>query len=174
MIVLVGFMGAGKTTIGRQLADRLGLPFVDSDLVIEQRTGRQVREIFATDGEPAFRALEHEVIANLLDGPDAVLALGGGAPEHLATQTRLKRADVVYLQVGYQQAMQRVAGDEYRPLLARPGLDDLYQRRLDVYAAVATLTVATDGRRPEAISQDVIEHLLKAPAVPPGTPPRRA
>jgi shikimate kinase/3-dehydroquinate synthase len=174
VIVLVGFMGAGKTTIGRQLADRLGLPFVDSDLVIEQRTGRQVREIFATDGEPAFRALEHEVIANLLDGPDAVLALGGGAPEHLATQTRLKRADVVYLQVGYQQAMQRVAGDEYRPLLARPGLDDLYQRRLDVYAAVATLTVATDGRRPEAISQDVIEHLLKAPAVPPGTPPRRA
>jgi shikimate kinase/3-dehydroquinate synthase len=174
VIVLVGFMGAGKTTIGRQLADRLGLPFVDSDLVIEQRTGRQVREIFATDGEPAFRALEREVIANLLDGPDAVLALGGGAPEHLATQTRLKRADVVYLQVGYQQAMQRVAGDEYRPLLARPGLDDLYQRRLDVYAAVATLTVATDGRRPEAISQDVIEHLLKAPAVPPGTPPRRA
>jgi len=169
VIVLVGFMGAGKTTIGRQLADRLGLPFVDSDLVIEQRSGRQVRHIFAEDGEPAFRALEHEVIAELLDGPDAVLALGGGAPEHAGTQAMLKKADVVYLQVGYQQAMQRVAGDEYRPLLARPGLDGLYQRRLDVYGAVATLTVATDGRRPEAISLDVIEHLVKAPAVPPGT-----
>jgi shikimate kinase len=61
--------------------------------------------------------------------------------------------------VGYQQAMQRVAGDEYRPLLARPGLDDLYQRRLDVYGAVASLTIPTDGRRPEAIGADVIERL---------------
>lgn len=159
MIVLVGFMGAGKTTIGRLLADKLVLPFVDSDLVIEQRTGRQVRDIFAQDGEPAFRKLEHEVVASLLDGPDAVLALGGGAPEHPGTQELLKRAEVVYLRVGYQQAMQRVADDEYRPLLARPGLDGLYQRRLDVYATVATLTIATDGRRPEAISLDAIEHL---------------
>jgi shikimate kinase / 3-dehydroquinate synthase len=169
VIVIIGFMGAGKTTIGRQLADRLGLPFVDSDLVIEQRTARQVRQIFAEDGEPAFRALEHDVIAELLNGPDAVLALGGGAPEHPGTQARLKAADVVYLQVGYAQAMQRVAGDEYRPLLARPDLDNLYQHRLDVYGSVATLTVATDGRRPEAISLDVIEHLVQAPAVPPGT-----
>jgi 3-dehydroquinate synthase/shikimate kinase/3-dehydroquinate synthase len=169
MIVLVGFMGAGKTTIGRLLADKLGLPFVDSDLVIEQRTRREVREIFGTDGEVAFRALEHEVIADLLDGPDAVLALGGGAPEHPGTQVRLKQAEVVYLQVGYQQAMQRVAGDEYRPLLHRPSLDELYHRRLDLYASVATLTIATDGRRPEAIGLDVIEHLVRAPAVPPGT-----
>ena len=169
MIVLIGFMGAGKTTIGRLVADKLGLPFLDSDLVIEQRTGRQVRDIFATDGEPAFRDLEHQVIAGLLDGPDAVLALGGGAPEHPGTQLKLKQADVVYLQVGYQQAMNRVAGDEYRPLLARPGLDDLYRRRLDVYAGVATLTIATDGRRPETIGADVVEHLVRAAAVPPGT-----
>jgi Shikimate kinase len=78
-------------------------------------------------------------------------------------KTALKRTEVVYLQVGYQQAMQRVAGDQYRPLLARPGLDDLFQRRLDVYGAVASLTIATDGRRPEAISQDVIDHLLQVP-----------
>jgi shikimate kinase len=169
MIVLVGFMGAGKTTVGRVLAGRLGLPFADSDLVIEQRTGRQIRQIFADDGEPAFRALEHGVIADLLDGPDAVIALGGGAPEQPGIQAALRRAvlnktEVVYLQVGYQQAMQRVGGDQARPLLARPGLDDLYQRRLDVYGAVASLTVATDGRRPEAISQDVIDHLLRAPS----------
>jgi shikimate kinase / 3-dehydroquinate synthase len=169
MIVLVGFMGAGKTTIGRLVADRLGLPFVDSDLVIEQRTGRSVRDIFATDGEPAFRVLEQEVIADLLAGPEAVLALGGGAAEHPATQVGLKRADVVYLQVGYAQAMQRVAGDEYRPLLRRPDLDRLYGRRLDVYGSVATLTIATDGRRPEAIAGDVIEHLVRVPAAPPGT-----
>lgn len=159
MIVLVGFMGAGKTTVGRLLADRLGLPFLDSDQVIEQRAGRSVRDFFATDGEPAFRALEHEVIADLLAGPEAILALGGGAAEHPATQVALKRADVVYLQVGYAQAMRRVAGDEYRPLLRRPDLDRLYGRRLDVYGAVATLTVATDGRPPEAIASDVIERL---------------
>jgi len=75
VIVVIGFMGAGKTTVGRMLADRLGLPFVDSDLVIEQRAGRPVRDIFAADGEPAFRDTEHDVVAGLLAGPDAVLAL---------------------------------------------------------------------------------------------------
>jgi shikimate kinase / 3-dehydroquinate synthase len=170
MIVLVGFMGAGKTTVGRLLADKLGLPFLDSDVVIEQRAGRTVRKIFADDGEPAFRALEHEVVADLLDGPDVVLALGGGAPEHPGTRALLDDGpSVVYLQVGYAQAMARVAGDEYRPMLHRPGLDDLYQRRLDVYGDLATLTIATDGRRPEAVASDVVEHLVRAPRVPAGT-----
>jgi shikimate kinase/3-dehydroquinate synthase len=170
MIVLVGFMGAGKTTVGRLLADKLGLPFLDSDVVIEQRAGRTVRSIFAEDGEPAFRALEHKVVADLLDGPDVVLALGGGAPEHAGTRALLGGGpSVVYLQVGYAQAMARVAGDEYRPMLHRPGLDDLYQRRLDIYGDLATLTIATDGRRPEAVASDVVEHLVRAPRVPAGT-----
>jgi shikimate kinase len=82
VIVLVGFMGAGKTTVGHLLAKRLGLPFSDSDEAIEQHAGRSIPQIFAEDGEPAFRALEHQVIAELLDGPALVLALGGGAPEH--------------------------------------------------------------------------------------------
>jgi 3-dehydroquinate synthase/shikimate kinase/3-dehydroquinate synthase len=170
MIVLVGFMGAGKTTVGRLLADKLGLPFLDSDVVIEQRAGRTVREIFAEDGEPAFRALEHKIVADLIEGPGVVLALGGGAPEHPATRALLSGGpSVVYLQVGYAQAMARVAGDEYRPMLHRPGLDDLYQRRLDVYGDVATLTIATDGRRPHAVANDVVEHLVRAPRVPAGT-----
>ena len=90
MIVLVGFMGAGKTTVGRLLAARLGLPFTDSDQVIEERAGTPIRQIFADDGEPAFRELEHEVIADLLDGPDAVLALGGGAADRADTRDLLK------------------------------------------------------------------------------------
>jgi shikimate kinase len=164
VIVLVGFMGAGKTTVGHLLAEHLGLPFVDSDLVIEQRSGRPVRQIFAEDGEPAFRALEHEVIAGLLDGPDLVLAVGGGAAEHPVTRERLATAQVVYLEVGYDQAMARVGGDPGRPLLARPDLAATYQRRLPIYAGIATLTVATDGRRPETIAADILARLVTEPA----------
>jgi shikimate kinase len=165
VIVLVGFMGAGKTTVGTLLAARLGLPFTDSDHVIEDRAGRPIRQIFAADGEPAFRALEHQVIAGLLDGPPAVLALGGGAPGYPPTRDRLvadPAAQVVYLHVGYDQALRRVGGDQGRPLLARPDLPALYQRRLAVYAAVATLTVPTDGCPPEAISEDILARLVLA------------
>jgi shikimate kinase len=195
VIVVVGFMGAGKTTVGTLLAARLGLPFTDSDHVIEQGAGRPIRQIFAEDGEPAFRAREHEVIAGLLDGPPAVLALGGGAPEYPPTravlasggrpQTPPPRGDpsprthiggalaprtsleVVYLHVGYEQALERVGGDEGRPLLARPDLPALYRRRLPVYAAVATLTVRTDARPPEAISEEVLARLERAPGYSP-------
>jgi len=168
VIVLVGFMGAGKTTVGHLLSERLGLPFVDSDLVIEQRAGRPIPQIFADDGEPAFRVLEHQVIADLLDGQEMVLALGGGSAQHPGTIALLKSVQVVYLQVGYTEAMRRVAGDEYRPMLARPNVEELYQRRLSVYDAVATLSIATDGRRPEAVCQDVLAR-LERPRPPRGS-----
>jgi shikimate kinase len=170
MIVLVGFMGAGKTTIGNLLAARLELPFADSDEVIERRAGRAISQIFADDGEPGFRALEHQVIAELLDGPALVLALGGGAAQHPQTQAKLTSAQVVYLEVSYEQALQRVGGDTGRPMLARADLPALYQRRLPVYAGVATLTVATDGRHPEAISADIVARLASEP-VPGGRAP---
>ena len=116
----------------------------------------------------AFRDLEHEVVANLLQGPAAVIALGGGAADRADTRDVLKSAQVVYLSVGFAESMLRVAGDTYRPLLAKPGLDDLYERRMATYQSVATLTVATDGRRPEAICQEVISRLRAAPALPAG------
>jgi shikimate kinase len=196
VIVLVGFMGAGKTTVGTLLAARLGLPFTDSDHAIEARAGRPIRQIFEQDGEPAFRALEHDVIAGLLDGPPLVLALGGGAPGHPPTRAVLAAGgrppgiaplrggslspqtpsaprtplDVVYLHVGYEQALKRVGGDPGRPLLARPDLPALYQRRLPLYAEVATLTVPTDGRDPEAISKDILARLERATAAGGRTP----
>jgi shikimate kinase len=159
MIVLVGFMGAGKTTVGQLLAGRLGLPFTDADHVIEGRAGRTVRDIFATDGEPAFRVLEHEVLIDLLSGSQAVLALGGGAVAHPGTQRALTGRDVVYLQVSYDEALTRIAHDQNRPMLRAPGLEAIFRGRLASYEAVATLTVATGGRRPEAVCQDVISAL---------------
>jgi shikimate kinase/3-dehydroquinate synthase len=169
VIVLVGFMGAGKTTVGHLLAEKLGLPFLDSDLTIESRTGRSIRDIFAEDGEPAFRELEHKITADLLRGQDAVLALGGGGAEHPATQELLRGSQVVYLEVGYDEAMLRVSHDQYRPMLRAPDLQAIFTRRLSSYQAVATHTIATGGRRPEAICLDVIERLVQVPSAPPGT-----
>jgi shikimate kinase len=166
MIVLVGFMGAGKTTIGIMLAARLELPFADSDQVIEQRAGRPIPQIFAEDGEPAFRALEHQVIAGLLDGPDMIIALGGGAIEHPRTQDMLGRgAHVIYLEVGYDQALHRVGQDAGRPMLARPDLAAVYERRRGFYARIATLAVGTDDRLPETVRDDILASLTRVPAV---------
>ena len=165
MIVLVGFMGAGKTTVGRLLSRRLGLPFADADAVICERTGTPVQQIFAEQGEPAFRALEQQTIAALLTGPRLVLALGGGAAEHEQTRRVLKTAEhTVYLHVPYEAALDRVGGDDGRPMLRRPGLADVYRRRLAAYEEVATLTVSTEGRSPQQVCADIAARLAGAPA----------
>jgi shikimate kinase len=155
MIVLVGFMGAGKTTVGRLLAAKLAVPFSDADHVIEARAGKPVRQIFADDGEPAFRQLEHDVIADLLaKDEDMVLALGGGAAVHEGTRANLARSDVpvVYLKVSYAEAMRRVGGDQGRPMLARPDVADLYAARAPRYAQAATFTVDADDKTPEELA----------------------
>jgi shikimate kinase len=164
VIVLVGFMGAGKTTVGQLLAGQLALPFTDSDRVIEQRAGRPVRQIFADDGEPAFRQLEHEVIADLLKGADTVLALGGGAATHAGTRAVLAAATVpvVYLRVSYAEAMSRVGGDRGRPMLARPDVARLHGDRDPLYAQAATLTIDAGGRSPEEIALDILTRLEEA------------
>jgi shikimate kinase len=164
VIVLVGFMGAGKTTVGRLLAAKLGVPFTDSDHVIEDRAGKPIRQVFADDGEPAFRQLEHEVIADLLYGSDLVLALGGGAVQHPGTRALLAAVPVAYLRVGYDEAMRRVGGDHGRPMLARPDVARLYAARDPVYAQAATFTVDTDARGPEEIALDILARLDTGPS----------
>ena len=167
VVVLVGFMGAGKTTVGHILAERLGQPFVDSDVLIEQRLGRDIRDIFRTEGEPYFRQLEHVTVAGLVRGQDAVVALGGGAVEDPRSQAVLRHARVVYLRVSYDEAMARVSSDEFRPMLHRPGLDEVYQRRLPVYEDLSVLTVDTDGRGPDAVALEILSRLTRLPEIPP-------
>ena len=167
VVVLVGFMGAGKTTVGHIMAERLGLPFVDSDVLIEQRQGREIREIFRAEGEPYFRQLEHETVAGLVRGRDAVIALGGGAVEDPRSRAVLRNARVVYLRVSYDEALARVKSDEFRPMLHRPDLDEVYRRRVPVYEDVSVLTVDTDGRRPDAVALEVLAQLTRRPETPP-------
>ena len=159
VVVLVGFMGAGKTTVGHIMAERLGQPFVDSDVLIEQRLGRDIRDIFRTEGEPYFRQLEHDTVAGLVRGPDAVIALGGGAVEDPRTRAVLRGASVIYLRVSYDEAMSRVRRDEFRPMLRRPDLEEVYRRRLPGYEDVSVLTIDTDGREPDAVAREVLDKL---------------
>ncbi len=156
VIVLIGFMGAGKTTVGRQLAEALDVDFIDSDVHIEARQGRPIREIFAAEGEPVFRQLEHQAIAELIDGTDLVLAVGGGAAEHERTRQAFARATVVYLYVSYTEALSRVGGDRGRPMLQRNDLTDVYRRRQETYAELADLTVDTSGISPEQTVQAIL------------------
>jgi len=110
--------GSGKTTVGRQLARRLVLPFFDSDHVIEERLGCSIREYFAREGEDAFRAVEERVLRELADGPTAVVATGGGAVVRPATREALRSAGrVIYLRSTPEDLYRRVRHDKQRPLL---------------------------------------------------------
>lgn len=151
-------MSVPVVLVGALLAERLGMPFADVDAVIEQRTGRSIAAIFADDGEPAFRALEEQVTAELLDSP-GVLSLGGGAVLSPTTRAALRGRRVVWLQVSAATAVSRVGLNEARPLLlgnVRGRLIKLLAERTPLYAEVATRRVETDVLQPA----EVVERLL--------------
>ena len=156
-------MGAGKSTVGRLLAARLGTRFADSDEVVAQRAGRSVAEIFASDGEGAFRALERAVVEELVtaagagDDPAGVVALGGGAVQDRSTRALLRSALVAYLEVSYAEVLTRVGGDGSRPVLSRPDLEEVYAARREAYREVADLTVLTDGLDAPAVVDAVAQ-----------------
>ena len=161
--VLVGPPGAGKSTVGALLAARLGVPFVDSDTLVEERAGRPISDIFLTDGEPAFRALERDAVAEALAGHDGVLALGGGAVMTESIRDLLEGHPVVFLGVGLAAGVRRVGLSTARPLLAgvnpRATFSALLQERLPVYRAVARHEIATDDLAPEAVADAVLAAL---------------
>ena len=163
MIVLIGFMGAGKTTVGSLLADRLGTPFVDTDREIERVAGARVAEIFSTQGEAAFRELERDVVAATLERKDAVIALGGGALGDPASRAALEWADVVLLDVSFGEAMRRVGQDASRPLL-QGDAKALYDERQATYRRAARISIDTDGRGPDEIVDEIAARLGGAPA----------
>ena len=156
MIVLIGFMGAGKSTVGRMLADELGLPFVDTDEVIERSEGRAVQEIFEQDGEGRFRTLEKEAVTHALGGPDAVVAVGGGAIHDPTTRAALEWHTVIHLDVSYPEAMRRVGQDPGRPLLHFADPKALFDERAPVYERVARHVIDTTGVAPEEAASKIV------------------
>ncbi|WP_433207689.1 shikimate kinase [Dactylosporangium sp. CS-047395] len=156
--VLVGAPGAGKSTVGELLAQRLGVEFRDADALIEAAAGKPIPEIFFDEGEDHFRALERSTIRAALEEFDGVLALGGGAILAEETRKALAGHRVVYLSVQFADALSRVGLGAGRPLLAlnpRATLKHLLDQRRPLYEEVATVTVVTDGRTPEEIADEL-------------------
>lgn len=161
-VVLVGVMGAGKSTVGRLLAERWGVGFRDSDADVEASQGRTVQEIFVDLGEPAFRTLEREAVASALAEHDGVLALGGGAVLDARTRELLAEHPVVFLRVGLSDAAHRVGLGVSRPLLlgnVRSNLKRFIDERAPVYEQVARHVVDTDGADPQTVAARVQEAL---------------
>ncbi len=153
MIVLVGFMGAGKSTVGRLLAEELDLPFVDTDLVVQKRAGATIPGIFASGGEEAFRSLEREVVAEVLAGPPSVVALGGGAVTDTETRSDLTDALVVYLDTSFASVLERVDLEEGdRPLLGVGDPSELFRGRRGVYERAADVVIETDMKEPKHVA----------------------
>ncbi|MEU6218017.1 shikimate kinase [Streptomyces sp. NPDC047022] len=162
LVVLVGPMGVGKSTVGQLLADRLGVEYRDTDEDIVADQGRSIADIFVEDGEPVFRALEKEAVHRALAEHQGVLALGGGAILDGETRALLAGQRVVYLSMDVEEAVKRTGLGAARPLLAvnpRRQWRELMEARRHLYEEVATAVVATDGRSPDEVGQAALDAL---------------
>lgn len=159
-IVLVGFMGTGKTVTGRVLAQRTGMELVDMDALIEQRQGKTIPEIFAQDGEPAFRAMERELVQELSQRTGLIVSTGGGIvlnPDNIAEFE--KTGLVVCLTASPDTIFQRLEKDTHRPLLSgdkKGQISALLEKRNPLYTAIAH-GIPTDGLSDEQTADRILE-----------------
>ena len=162
--VLIGPPGAGKSSVGRQLAKLLQCEILDTDLEIEKRSGKKISDIFTEDGEPAFRAIEKKVVIEALTEATGVVALGGGSVLDPDVSDLLKKSGlpVAYLQVSISQAAPRVGFNKERPLLTinpRQQWMALMEVRRPIYESLSTLVKPTDNRKPIEVAQEIISAL---------------
>jgi shikimate kinase len=158
-------MGAGKSTVGRLLAERWGVPFRDTDDDVEQTEGRTISDIFVDSGEEHFRAVERTAVARALAEHDGVLAIGGGAVMAEDSRSALAGHRVVFLRVGLADAAARVGLGTSRPLLlgnVRGTMKALLDERTPVYESVAIAVVDTDGRTPDEVAAEVEARIAEA------------
>lgn len=170
-IFLIGPMGSGKTAVGRQLARLFKLTFYDSDADIETKTGVDIAFIFEKEGEQGFRVRERESIDRLTQMDAIVLATGGGAVIEAENRRVLReRGVVVYLQTSVDQQLERTRHARHRPLLndtdPEQTLAALMERRAQLYAEIADITVSTDGRRVQLVAEEIHDELRRAQSQP--------
>ena len=148
-IVLIGPPGAGKSTVGKALAEQLSLEFLDTDTLIEQSTGKSITDIFVVDGEQAFRAIEFQMLRTVLEKVDAIISLGGGAPISDEAQKLISDTDcqVVFLDISLSTAAPRVGFNRDRPLLLgnpRAQWQALSDQRRPIYEFLSDQTIKVD------------------------------
>jgi shikimate kinase len=163
-VAIVGYMGSGKTTIGRVLARSLGWGFVDLDREISHRSRRTIPEIFETSGEKEFRDMEHLALLAALDGTlERIVACGGGIVERPENRERLAKVATVFLREDVGILFGRTR-DARRPLRAasRKGFDRRYERRLPLYEEVADLEIVLNGRPPQAVAEEIEQWISDA------------
>lgn len=162
-IVLIGFMGSGKTTVGKALAEKLQMDFVDTDALIEAQEGKSIASIFETQGEAKFRGLEHNLLEES-DFSNAVVSTGGGMPCHFNNMDQLNKiGTTVYLKVNSEELTQRLIGNSAnRPKMlagtkeeSKKRVDELLQQR-EVYYSKANFTIENEGKRMEEVVANII------------------
>ena len=160
-IILIGPPGAGKTSVAKALSKRIGKRFVDTDALVEKKSGKRISEIFLEEGEPRFRELEREAVIEALSGDEEIISLGGGAILDESIRKEIATSgQVIFLDVSISNAAPRVGFNRERPLLVgnpRAQWLSLMEKRRLLYEQLATTTISTDNKKPEDVVTEILE-----------------